>query len=63
VPVFLKTEERGTDFNDLAALRGPGPVAEIIRAALAEHDEPPDDDPDPGSAPDDDLTDVQTVAG
>ena len=23
VPIFLEAEQRGTDFNDLAALRGP----------------------------------------
>jgi putative DNA primase/helicase len=36
VPTFPDGIDRGTDFNDLAALRGLEPVAEIIQAALAE---------------------------
>jgi putative DNA primase/helicase len=52
LPEFLETEERGTDFNDLAALRGHEPVAAIVGAAFAALDEPPpDDDPAPSSAP------------
>ena len=35
VPAFRDGEQRGTDFNDLAALRGHEPVAEIIKAAFA----------------------------
>jgi phage/plasmid primase-like uncharacterized protein/phage/plasmid-associated DNA primase len=46
VPKFLDGEERGTDFNDLAALRGYEPVAEIIRAAFEEKE--PEPTPGPG---------------
>ena len=46
-PTFLETEQRGTDFNDLAALRGPEPVAEIIRAAFEEKADEPEPTPDP----------------
>ena len=52
VPIFLETEARGTDFNDLAVLRGPEPVAEAIQAALAEVDTDDDgDDAQPASGP------------
>ena len=47
MPTFLETEQRGTDFNDLAALRGPEPVAEIIRAAFEEKADEPEPTPDP----------------
>ena len=47
VPVFLDGEERGTDFNDLAALRGHEPVAAIIRAAFEDEADEPEPAPDP----------------
>jgi putative DNA primase/helicase len=47
VPTFLEDEQGGTDFNDLAALRGHEPVAAIIRAAFKE-----EADKEPGPAPD-----------
>jgi phage/plasmid primase-like uncharacterized protein len=43
VPTFLETEPRGTDFNDLAVLRGTEAVAEIIRTAFARLDTERDD--------------------
>ena len=47
VPVFLDGEQRGTDFNDLAALRGREPVAAIIHAAFEDEADEPDPAPDP----------------
>jgi phage/plasmid primase-like uncharacterized protein len=56
VPAFIEPESRHTDFNDLAALRGPEPAAEIIRAAFEELDAADSNDwqpaPDPQLAPD-----------
>ena len=45
VPIFLESEERGTDFNDLHALRGHESLAEIIRSAFADLDAHEGDDP------------------
>jgi putative DNA primase/helicase len=52
VPTFLETELRGTDFNDLAVLRGTEPVAEIIQTAFAGLDTDEEgDDPPPALGP------------
>jgi phage/plasmid primase-like uncharacterized protein len=51
VPTFLDGEQRGTDFNDLAALRRYEPVAEIIRAAFEEKADEPEPAPDPAPQP------------
>jgi phage/plasmid primase-like uncharacterized protein len=51
VPIFLETEAHGTDFNDLAALRGYEPVAEIMRAAFETADADDGDEPAPGPTP------------
>ena len=50
VPTFLETEPRGTDFNDLAMLRGTNSVAEIIGTAFVGLDTDEDGD-NPRPAP------------
>jgi putative DNA primase/helicase len=47
VPTFPEMEERGTDFNDFAMLRGHEPVAEIICGALAKTDDASWPEPEP----------------
>jgi phage/plasmid primase-like uncharacterized protein len=50
-PNFLEGEERGTDFNDLAARRGHEPLAAIIRRAFEEKADEPEPAPDPAPQP------------
>jgi putative DNA primase/helicase len=51
VPTFLESDARGTDFNDLALLRGTEAVAEIIRTAFARLDTDDCDDTRPAPDP------------
>ena len=53
VPTFLEDEERGTDFNDLASLRGPDSVAAIIRVAFEEVEADEEQSDEPAATPGD----------